>query len=288
MILAILMATPMGPTDADSAQTRSKLGRAIHGVSSPWARSHWLTVARAERVAALLRTYGRKWQVDPWLAASVAYHESRYKDRPRRVLVKRCKSKWFHRVGNLGSFQPVCRLIWPGERGILQVVPAYARASWRACKGTKRWRREVELEDTATNICVSLHLMASRRARVQRRIRHRITFVSMWPGRRRRWRRDYGPCTSYQRRWCAKWGTLCKRLWWIASWNWGSHRQLCSNSFGSSYPVRVLRLYRRMEQRFRRANVIKRAYRVQKGDNRGTTTSRRGAVDVAGGRGAPR
>jgi hypothetical protein len=202
-----------------------------------------------QRAAALARwfvKYGSAWRVDPLLAASVALQESHFRDRPSRCYVTKCRTKIDSKTG---SAVEVCKRVWPGERGMLQIIPRYARASFTACKG-RSWRDPDELYDTETNICVGMHLMAKRR----RAVRKRRLFVAR--GHKHRWRRHFKPCSYRQRRFCNNGNRrLCAKHWWIASWNWGSHRVYCrrvSKFDHAGYPIRVLRRYARLVRKFRR------------------------------------
>lgn len=198
---------------------------------------------RAALLARLFVKYGKIWKVNPWIAASVAYQESKFTDKPKKLLVERCKKVWDDAYGEV----EICKIKWPGERGMMQVVPKYARDSFSACKG-RSWNDPNEMQDTETNVCVSMHLMAARRSRV----RTRRSFV-LRGGRGRRTYR-HAPCGPRQRKFCRKHRALCKKFWWVASWNWGSHRVICTSRGRydfAGYPIRVLKRYKRIVGKFR-------------------------------------
>ena len=201
---------------------------------------------RAARLARLFAKYGRLWNIDPWLAAVVSFRESGFRDKPRRVKVWRCR-----KISGVAGGE-VCVNKWPGDRGLLQVVPKYAQDSFTACRELVTgdpWN----LYDTETSICVGVHLMSRRRASIAERIQKRRSFMAR--GSRHRWLRRYAPCGSRQIRFCRNgYSRLCKKFWWIASWNWGSHRVFCGGRWQydfPGYPIRVLKRYRRIVAKFR-------------------------------------
>lgn len=231
----------------------SPLANAMLWRSSKYTKGRYLTKCRAEFIAKLFRKYGAKWGVDPWLIASVAYQESRYSDKPIRIYVKRCSHR---QIGKTRHYRWKCLNIWPGERGMLQVVPYYGRKSFFACKG-RQPKNNREFEPTETNICVSVHLMAARRRKVRRRLARGRSFIkSPWS---KRYTKTYGPCMPAQRKFCQRNVALCRRSWWVASWNWGSHRLVCGKVrmtyTNAWYPIWVLIRYKEMTKRFRQRSV---------------------------------
>lgn len=208
-----------------------------------------LNKARSQQLARWFWKYGNRWAVDPWMAVSIACQESIFKDRPRKIFVNRCKTV----IDGDRAIQ-ICRKVWGGEYGMMQVVPTYAKPSFRACKGRK-WKTTRELHDTETNLCVSIHLMAARRGRIRKRIRRRIPF--MLRGAKGNWTRRYSPCSRRHRKFCKNGNkAYCKRWWWVASWNWGSHRVICNrvskqHDF-AGYPIRVIGRYRKIVERFKK------------------------------------
>lgn len=198
---------------------------------------------RAMLLARLFDKYGRLWNVDPWLAVSVSFQESGFRDKPRRVKVWRCRKI---------PGGEACVNKWPGDRGLLQIIPKYARDSFTACRELVTgdpW----DLYDTETSVCVGVHLMASRRASIAARTQKRRSFMAR--GSRYRWLRRYAPCGTRQIRFCRNgYRRLCRKFWWIASWNWGSHRVFCGGRWQydfPGYPIRVLKRYRRIVAKFR-------------------------------------
>lgn len=202
---------------------------------------------RAKRLAHLFRKYGRMWKVDPWVGVSIAQQESHFRDHPPPVLVKRCKTRIVD-----GNTVEICRKVWPGDRGMMQIIPRWARSSFMACKG-RSWHDPDELEDTETNICVAMHLLAKRRARIQKQMKQKRFFhVRGVP--KRRYQRTWKPCSPRQLRFCRSNRGLCKRLWWVASWNWGWHRLFCggrSRFDTQGYPIKVLRRYKMIVSKFK-------------------------------------
>jgi hypothetical protein len=249
VFVAALIAALANTVDASAPEEKyeDRIERAIvwlrAGARMPVERS------RARLLSRLFRKYGKMWGVDPWIAVSIAFQESRFSDRPRPVHVTRCRTK----IAD-GMAVEVCRKVWPGERGLMQVIPRWARTSFMACKG-RSWKDPDELEDTETNVCVGMHLMAKRRARIRTTMRHRRLFVV----RGASWRYQYAwkPCSPRQRRFCRNGNSaLCRRLWWVASWNWGSHRLFCgrvrSRFDPQGYPIKVLRRYKMLVRKFGR------------------------------------
>lgn len=202
--------------------------------------------SRAAELSRLFRKYGRMWKVDPWIGVSIAMQESHFRDRPPPLKITRCKTKIVD-----GSAIEICRKYWPGERGMMQVIPRWARSSFMACKGGS-WKDPDELEDTETNICVGMHLLARRRARIRKTMRKRRLFVVR--GASWRYQRVWKPCSWRQRKFCKNGNlALCKRMWWVASWNWGSHRLFCGgrNRWDTQgYPIKVLKRYKLIVKKF--------------------------------------
>jgi hypothetical protein len=200
---------------------------------------------RARDLARWFRKYGAMWKVDPWVAVAIAHQESHFRDRPPHLMITRCRTKFVD-----GSAVEICRKVWPGERGLMQVIPRWARKSFMACKG-RSWKDPDELYDTETNICVGMHLLAARRAKIRDTMAKRRLFIV----RGAKWNYQYAwkPCSWRQRKFCRGNAPLCARMWWVASWNWGSHRLYCGgrNRFDTQgYPIKVLKRYKLIVKKF--------------------------------------
>lgn len=210
--------------------------------------------ARAHRLAKLFSAYGKRWKVDPWMAIAIACQESKFRDRPRRIYIKKCKT-----VLEDGKAIQLCTYKWPGERGVMQVVPRLVRASYHACTGWDLQDPSV-LENTGINVCVGMHLMAYRRDKVRRKLRKGRRFNLRGGRIGGSTTRHHGPCSRKHVKFCLNGNLkLCNRWWWVASWNWGTHQVFCGNTSRrfdfSGYPIRVLRRYKRIISKFRSKRV---------------------------------
>jgi len=59
------------------------------------------------------------------------------------------------------------------------------------------------------------------------------------------WLKRYAPCSKRHRHFCeGDMAEVCRRYWWVASYNWGSHQLLCGQTARgidfTGYPIRVL------------------------------------------------
>lgn len=224
---------------ADNPKEVQALARAIRFLG----RYHKNPVQKARSVtlAQCFIKYGRRWSVDPWLAASVACQESIFKDRPRRIRIRRCKTSIRRGV----AFND-CRSVWAGERGVMQVIPAYVKEGFVACKG-RPWKSQDELSETDVAVCVGVWLMARKRNRIWKKIRRGLAFKVRGGGFD--WSRSYHPCSKRQKQFCHNGNKgLCRRFWWVASYNWGSHKILCGRIDRTidfeGYPIRIIRRYK--------------------------------------------
>ena len=52
-----------------------------------------LSQKRLNILAKWILLYSKKWNIDPLVVVCIAHHESRFKDYPRRVKVRRCRTK---------------------------------------------------------------------------------------------------------------------------------------------------------------------------------------------------
>ena len=244
VLALIILLCHLGKLAKATQTERDGIERAIVWLRT---RSHMpVKEKRAKRLARLFRKYGRMWKVDPWVGVSIAQQESHFRDHPPPVLVKRCKTRIVD-----GNTVEICRKVWPGDRGMMQIIPRWARASFMACKG-RSWHDPDELEDTETNICVAMHLLAKRRARILKQMRQERLFIVR--GARWHYQRKWKPCSPRQLRFCRSNRGLCKRLWWVAAWNWGWHRLFCGGHTRfdtQGYPIKVLRRYKMIVARFR-------------------------------------
>jgi len=230
-----------------STQKMSSLGKAIHGIATR--QKTRMTKKRAEQLASYFNKYGNKWKVDSWLGASIAAEESRFTDNPPPIYLERCNTMRIL----AGKYRRICKLVWPGELGMMQIIPQYAVKSFRACTKKVIWNSQKEFLVTETNICIGMHLLSARRARVKARNIGKGFIV-----RRARFRyaRKYLPCTKRQKSFCSNGNaSLCRKFWWVASWNWGSHRMICGRPKGTidfeGYPIRILYRYKMMVSRYR-------------------------------------
>ncbi|MCD6498870.1 MAG: hypothetical protein J7M25_11305 [Deltaproteobacteria bacterium] len=239
-ILLFLARSPLGLSlnEPRAASGQDRLARAIiylaayHG--SPIAET------RAKELAGYFRHYGAKWHVDPWLAASIACQESIFRNYPRKVKVRRCRT-----IVRNGRAVTECHRVWAGERGMMQVIFWYVRDAYRACTG-KRLKHASQLVHTETNICVGTWLMAQKRNKILARMRAGRPFVVRGAGAK--WSRRYRACSKRQRHFCrGRFKPYCDRLWWVASYNWGSHQLICGRTSRAidyaGYPIRVIRRY---------------------------------------------
>jgi len=247
-IVALFAESPVGrPLDeVRVAFGQNRLARAI----SYLAAYHGSPVAeiRAKELAGYFRRYGAKWHVDPWLAASIACQESIFRDYPRKVKVRRCRT-----IVRNGRAETECHRVWAGERGMMQVIFWYVRDAYRACTG-KRLKHASQLVHTETNICVGTWLMAHKRDKILARMRKRRPFVVRGAGAK--WSRRYHACSSRQRHFCrGRFKPYCEKFWWVASYNWGSHQLICGRTRRAidyaGYPMRVLRRYAFITHKFR-------------------------------------
>jgi hypothetical protein len=235
------------------------LGRAIAYL----ARYHKnpLRPARVRRLTRYFLRYGRLWGVDPWLAASIACQESIFRDHPRKVRVRRCRT-----VFRRGRVRTVCRDVWGGERGIMQMIPAYSKQGFYACTG-RHWKDPDELSRTKISICVGIWMLARRRHKIA--VRHRAGKSFRCRGGDHKYTRHYAPCNRRQRRFCRHGPrALCRRFWWAASYNWGSHKVVCGRITKgidfAGYPIRVIRRYAHIVKKFRYDRLAQRQPRQSK------------------------
>lgn len=221
------------------------------GIQPP--NKHHITLKRAKRLAALFEHYGKKWGVDPWLAVSIARQESHFTDRPKRV--KRCKT-----VIEGDSAVRKCWSIWAGEQGLMQVVPKYSAGAFKACTG-RNWKYAREFRPTEIGVCTGMWLMGYRRDKVRRKMRIGKWFLM----RGGRWSatRLFAPCGYSQKRFCRNGNrAACKRLWWVGSYNWGTHRVFCRRRKGidpAGYPIRVIDRYMRIKKKFGTMKAVMKA-----------------------------
>lgn len=228
LLAALALAAPAAPV-------RTPLGKAIIGARCRGVKRTCMSTSHAEKLAALFRKYGAKWKVDPWLAMSVASCESNLRSSPPRSWYMRCSIK--------GGIK-LCRDAYAGEVGVMQLIPRYAQGAFRKCLG-RRWRRKSEIIRPDVNICAGIWLLSHRRSLVATRKR---MFMSV--GGSRRWARKFIPCGRRQLRFCYKNRALCRKFWWVGSYNWGYHRRFCSG-WPASYPTRVLRTYKRLTAKYK-------------------------------------
>lgn len=213
-----------------------------------------VTEKRAKTIAKYMVVYGNRWKVDPYIGVSIACQESLFKDRPRRIKVIRC-----HTVIQDGIAKRKCIKKWPGERGIMQVVPRWSRESYKACFG-KRLEDPDVLYNTKVNVCVGMHLLAKRRSIVAKRSAGMYGGFVVRGASYRRSKR-FGPCGWAQIHFCkGKYSKWCKRLWWVGTWNWGSHRMICNrvsrvHNF-AGYPIAIIRRYVDIVNKFKWKHTV--------------------------------
>jgi hypothetical protein len=233
------------PTPKKKEDVMDPLAKAIMylGIKKP-NKGH-MTEKRARLLSGYFREYGRRWGIDPWLAVSIARAESHFRDYPPKV--RKCRIVLL----NTG-FAKKCNLVWKGERGLMQLIPKYSKQAFIACKG-RPWEKLAELSDSKTSICAGMWLMRYRRDKIARKQRERRFFK--WRCGRYPYTRRYGPCTGRQRRFCRRNPTVCKKFWWVASYNWGTHQVICGrikrNLDFAGYPIRVLGRYKKIVAKFR-------------------------------------
>ena len=223
------------PSEADP-DGRTPLGRALSFLAAY--HNNPLSVERAEHLAALFYRYGRRWGVNPYLVASIACQESIFRSYPRKVRVRRCRT-----VIRQGRAETLCENYWAGERGMMQVIPSYVREGYRLCTGRRRWRRLSDLTPAEVNVCVGAWLLARKRKAILDRMRRGKGFIVR--GAETSWRSRYAPCSRRHRHFCeGDNAETCRRYWWVASYNWGSHQLLCGPTARgidfTGYPIRVL------------------------------------------------
>ncbi len=224
----------VGRTTANSARTH--LGRAVSFLAAY--HGNPLSVERAEELAALFYRYGRRWKVNPYLVASIACQESIFRTYPRKVKVRRCRT-----VVVAGRAETRCEEYWAGERGMMQIIPSYVLEGYRACTGRRRLHRWSDLTPAEVNVCVGSWLLARKREAILDRMRRGKAF--MVRGGEGSWKRHYAPCSRRHRHFCkGPMAQVCRRYWWVASYNWGSHQLLCGRTARgidfAGYPIRVL------------------------------------------------
>jgi hypothetical protein len=214
-------------------------------------RKNPVSEARARMLARYFRRYGKLWNVDPWLAITIACQESIFRDHPPKILVHRCRT-----VVRRGEPVRRCRKVWPGERGLMQIIPVYSEEAFFACEG-RRWDRKDELIETRINVCAGIWTLAARRKALEDRQRINRAFIVR--GSDRNWMQRFVPCGPYQLRFCRNNEELCRRFWWVASYNWGVHRVICSRTSRkfnfSAYPIRIIKLYKLIVSKFRKETI---------------------------------
>ena len=208
-----------------------------------------LSQKRLNNLAKWILIYSKKWNIDPLVVVCIAHHESRFKDYPRRVKVRRCRTKTID-----GKKVKKCKLIWPGERGILQIIPIYARKSFKVCTGRNLYNYS-ELYNAKINLCTGIHSLAERRKTLAKRsspVGRGFVVRGAWYRRTKK----FAPCGWRHKLFCKKdkYAPYCKKLWWVGAWNWGSHRVFC-NRVGkihnfSAYPMRIIEKYVAIVKRF--------------------------------------
>ena len=174
---------------------------------------------RLRRLARLFIQNGERWELDPGLVACVAYKESTYRIRPRKI--RRCRTK----IQN-GSAVQICGIINAPEVGVMQILPhdRSTRVGWRLCTGRKRWRRRADLRRPVVNVCIGTYELHKWRK---------------WTIKRGHWWR---PLHRWHKRFYRKNPEL-RPFHWVASSNWGPRRRP-RFKFKIGYPVRVFRCYR--------------------------------------------
>jgi len=198
---------------------------------------------KAHRLALLFRRYGARWHVNPYLAMSVACQESGFLSHPSPAKLRRCGT-----VLEGGRAVSKCWYEEGRELGLMQVMPQFVPAAYRACVPRGGRLRRRRLLDPEVNVCMGVWLLARRRAKVLERLRKGRLFQVA--GGTARWSSRYRPCSRRQRHFCRR-GHMweCRRFWWVASYNWGGHKLVCGplgrRADFEGYPMRILgRLHR--------------------------------------------
>lgn len=186
-----------------------------------------LSAAKQRRIVHLLTTYGRRWHVDPVLAACVAAKESNFRNKPPALTY--CKT----RIKN-GSAVQVCRK-QQREEGMMQSVP-YQRVTKRGfwfCFGTSRKYSRAALRKTDAGICVGIYELSTRRLWVRRR-----------PWLKPRHHRHRRFLKVLRRKYPRRYTELARMFWAVGTYNWGPKILSYNTRYDAiGYPIKVLKCY---------------------------------------------
>ena len=106
------------PPRLGSLKTRGTDGLSALGRAIKFLAKYHHNPLKNRRVRTLVKhfqRFGKRWNIDPWLAVSIACQESVFRDQPRRIKIRRCATEI-----RRGTARRVCKMVWAGERGVMQ------------------------------------------------------------------------------------------------------------------------------------------------------------------------